>query len=259
MTLKSVPLMRRRAFTLIELLVVIAIIAILAAILFPVFGRARENARRSSCQSNLKQIGLGILQYVQDYDETLPRSRLYFPPGGGGNWRPWQNGINPYVKSTQLFRCPSNNSNNVRIGNSSPAIAVSYVAISGCGNYSASNIGGSGRPAMPHDDGTATALAPTVLSQLIVPSETLLVAELPVILSDGTTWDDPYTWCTTAKTMEAQDHLGTSNYLFSDGHVKAMKPSATGRVRNYWSVDDDGAAPSNLQTKLNRAEDLLSQ
>ena len=63
---------RRIAFTLIELLVVIAIIAILAAILFPVFARARENARRAGCQSNLKQIALGFLQYAQDYDERLP-------------------------------------------------------------------------------------------------------------------------------------------------------------------------------------------
>ena len=65
--------MRRKAFTLIELLVVIAIISILAAILFPVFARARESARRTSCLSNLKQIGLGIMMYVQDYDETYPR------------------------------------------------------------------------------------------------------------------------------------------------------------------------------------------
>src|SRR5688500_20208201 len=65
---------KHRGFTLIELLVVIAIIALLAAILFPVFARARENARRTSCQSNLKQIGLGIVQYYQDYDECLPAS-----------------------------------------------------------------------------------------------------------------------------------------------------------------------------------------
>ncbi|MDH7569634.1 MAG: prepilin-type N-terminal cleavage/methylation domain-containing protein, partial [Armatimonadota bacterium] len=68
---------RERGFTLIELLVVIAIIAILAAILFPVFARARENARRSNCASNLKQIGMGIRQYSQDYDERLPRGGGY--------------------------------------------------------------------------------------------------------------------------------------------------------------------------------------
>src|ERR1051325_7590284 len=73
-----------RGFTLIELLVVIAIIAILAAILFPVFGRARENARRSSCQSNLKQIGLGLLQYEQDFDESLPGS--WFGPPASSAW-----------------------------------------------------------------------------------------------------------------------------------------------------------------------------
>ncbi len=90
----------RRAFTLIELLVVIAIIAILAAILFPVFARARENARRASCQSNLKQIGLGVLQYKQDYDERYPS---YGPPVSIG----WADSLQPYVKSTQLFQCPS--------------------------------------------------------------------------------------------------------------------------------------------------------
>ena len=94
---------RRRGFTLIELLVVIAIIAILAAILFPVFARARENARRSSCQSNLKQIALGVIQYTQDYDERFPKitNGVTVAPFG------WADGIQPYVKSTQILKCPS--------------------------------------------------------------------------------------------------------------------------------------------------------
>ena len=92
------------AFTLIELLVVIAIIAILAAILFPVFARARENARRSSCQSNLKQIGLGILQYTQDYDERFPK--ISTPVAVAPPWG-WADTIQPYLKSTQIFKCPS--------------------------------------------------------------------------------------------------------------------------------------------------------
>src|SRR5438093_9492423 len=78
----------RSGFTLIELLVVIAIIAILAAILFPVFGRARENARRSSCQSNLKQLSLGMLQYTQDYDERFPSSSATGLQPGKAGWVP---------------------------------------------------------------------------------------------------------------------------------------------------------------------------
>jgi prepilin-type N-terminal cleavage/methylation domain-containing protein/prepilin-type processing-associated H-X9-DG protein len=92
---------RNQAFTLIELLVVIAIIAILASILFPVFGRARENARRSSCQSNLKQIGLGLIQYTQDYDERLPRN------DSARDVSTWIDNLQPYIKSDQLFICPS--------------------------------------------------------------------------------------------------------------------------------------------------------
>ena len=94
---------QKRAFTLIELLVVIAIIAILASILFPVFARARENARRASCMSNLKQIGLGIMMYVQDYDEKYPPSNIT-NEGTGYFW--WQL-LDPYTKSTQLEFCPS--------------------------------------------------------------------------------------------------------------------------------------------------------
>src|SRR5674476_740693 len=99
------PARVKRGFTLIELLVVIAIIAILAAILFPVFAKARENARRASCSSNLKQIGLGIMQYTQDNDESMPSRRT------ASQLDSWRSQIFPYVKSTQLFTCPSNRNN----------------------------------------------------------------------------------------------------------------------------------------------------
>src|SRR6218665_2214986 len=96
MTMGTQPKMKRHGFTLIELLVVIAIIAILAAILFPVFARARENARRSACQSNLKQIGLGIMQYTQDYDERYP-IRYYNNYAAGGQEEGWAYLMQPYV------------------------------------------------------------------------------------------------------------------------------------------------------------------
>ena len=99
--------MTRRGFTLIELLVVIAIIAILAAILFPVFARAREKARQTSCLSNLKQLGLGLVMYTQDYDEKFPT--YYWGEGNSGqaNSCTWWAGAYPYVKNIQIYACPS--------------------------------------------------------------------------------------------------------------------------------------------------------
>jgi len=104
----------RRGFTLIELLVVIAIIAILAAILFPVFARAREKARQTSCLSNIKQITLGALMYLSDYDEVFfghiqgRRDTPGYPRYGGTGWLNWATQIYPYIKNDQLFTCPSN-------------------------------------------------------------------------------------------------------------------------------------------------------
>ncbi|MCS7191359.1 MAG: DUF1559 domain-containing protein [Armatimonadetes bacterium] len=95
-----------RGFTLIELLVVIAIIAILAAILFPVFAQAREKARTASCTNNMRNITMAAAQYFQDYDERFMGARYRFP--GGVMYATWRRVIDPYSKNEQIFRCPSN-------------------------------------------------------------------------------------------------------------------------------------------------------
>lgn len=123
---------RKPGFTLIELLVVIAIIAILAAILFPVFAQAREKARQTMCLSNLRQLGTSIQMYIQDYDERLPGSSWqnnrcgfaghWVPPGNiaaSPNWRIEDGSLMPYVKNVKLFACPSD------------AVASSWNATSG--------------------------------------------------------------------------------------------------------------------------------
>jgi prepilin-type N-terminal cleavage/methylation domain-containing protein/prepilin-type processing-associated H-X9-DG protein len=132
MVMKKQPIERNsKGFTLIELLVVIAIIAILAAILFPVFARARENARRASCQSNLKQIGLGIIQYAQDFDGYMPPSQLGADPA----LYSWPTLMFPYIKSAQVFVCPSGEvsptafGNTLNVGTGSTPSAKPYVGI----------------------------------------------------------------------------------------------------------------------------------
>jgi prepilin-type N-terminal cleavage/methylation domain-containing protein/prepilin-type processing-associated H-X9-DG protein len=136
---------KRHGFTLIELLIVVAIIALLAALLFPAFSRAREAARRTSCASNLKQIGLGVLQYAQDYDEIMvpgwldgtcaaitTTGEVATNSGTGAgkcndNFK-WMDLIYPYVKSEGVFNCPSARSNYPK---------YDYANLSNYGNYSA--------------------------------------------------------------------------------------------------------------------------
>jgi prepilin-type N-terminal cleavage/methylation domain-containing protein len=131
---KGIILMRRSAFTLIELLVVIAIIAILAAILFPVFAQAREAARQTSCLSNTKQFAVATIMYVQDYDEMMPQSvysmdAAILLPGSGNRVFTVYDAVLPYMKNTEILICPSN-----RPGIDFPGI-MAPLGLRGSGNF----------------------------------------------------------------------------------------------------------------------------
>src|SRR5437879_824377 len=126
----------RHGFTLIELLVVIAIIAILAAILFPVFAQARDKARSAGCLSNLKQVGLAVMMYTQDYDESYPNVLFdyYCPiwPTATDNYCPWQGLIQPYMKSVDMLKCPSGPSTGTHVGRDGatyPNVTTGHYAI----------------------------------------------------------------------------------------------------------------------------------
>ncbi|RYX82474.1 DUF1559 domain-containing protein [bacterium] len=229
----------RFGFTLIELLVVIAIIAILAAILFPVFARARENARRASCMSNLKQVGLGIMQYTQDYDETMPMCWWQMSTSVQMSWK---DAIQPYVKSVQLFACPSNTINNQPTWNTATGQRASYSPNS---THAQSVFGSSG--------GTAATGNPPAYSiaSFNFPATTVAVFESTFTNSDFNIANAYFnvTNRTSAgnqgSTYLFNGHLSTGNYLFVDGHVKSMKPLSTvsttmggGGSVNMWSRDN---------------------
>jgi prepilin-type N-terminal cleavage/methylation domain-containing protein/prepilin-type processing-associated H-X9-DG protein len=140
--------MQRRGFTLIELLVVIAIIAILAAILFPVFAKAREKARQTSCLSNIKQLGIAFVMYAQDYDEILPRYSDHACAPLVKQM--WYDVTAPYVKNTQVTRCPS-------LPGAARGIGVNYNHVATCGTTSGCALGSMQVPAqtmMLSDSGT---------------------------------------------------------------------------------------------------------
>jgi len=217
------------AFTLIELLVVIAIISILSAILFPVFARARESARRASCLSNLKQIGLGIAMYTQDYDEHFPRAIQSIGvlhgapyvtqtkagwPGltyktNGQYYVSWMDMIFPYVKSVQIFQCPS------QPGLSSAnSYAPSYAFSSEVSSYGNDHYG------LARGVGL-------LMSSVQRPSEVAMAVD------DQSTYgyqNTPYSFSFTADAREGKKqalspHFAGTNIAFIDGHAKWMKTS----------------------------------
>jgi prepilin-type N-terminal cleavage/methylation domain-containing protein/prepilin-type processing-associated H-X9-DG protein len=227
---------KQAGFTLIELLVTIAVISLLAAILFPVFARARENARRSGCMSNLKQLALGIIQYTQDYDERYPASLggpwggPYTPqntpgtPGakftinGTAHIVSWMDMIFPYVKSVQIFECPSQ-------PDSSSLTSSSYKNASSYGYNSA--FGGSdnwqfGLSASGNNMGNA-------LSVIQRPAEVAMLSDYQYLYNHASL---PSYYASAfvpgasdTKVHSVSPHFEGTNLAFADGHVKWMKPT----------------------------------
>ena len=256
------PQETRAAFTLIELLVVIAIVALLAAILFPVFGRARENARRTSCLNNLKQVGLGLLAYTQDYDETMiadwfgPDTGPTEPQGTGTGRYKWMDAIYPYVKNEAVFTCPSHTfkapygpyrySGHIDAPGSNYGSYLINHSYRGCAK--ASSICGSGGPWTPpvsHPIGSVDEMV--LQSDIAVPSTTVWVMD-----GNGDFYFGPSTGLlspstTPIRTLQnaVERHLDTINTLFVDGHVKAMSadklatPNAAGTVLPYFTIQND--------------------
>jgi prepilin-type N-terminal cleavage/methylation domain-containing protein/prepilin-type processing-associated H-X9-DG protein len=258
-------------FTLIELLVVIAIISILAAILFPVFATAREKARQISCASNEKQLGLGFIQYVQDYDETFPIGDNYYGSG-------WAGQIYSYVKSTGVYKCPDDPTNPQ--ADASPGTGTSY-PVSYAANMNllvSASSGGYGNVTWNH----VPAVPVThILSTLNSPPMTVLLCEIqgdvapitdaneangPLLGGSGNpnakssvvngnygVYDygsyvtgpigDQPSWTTASAYAIAPVHTQGSNYLLADGHVKWLRSTVVSGGNNASSstgVQDAG-------------------
>ncbi len=207
-----------RGFTLIELLVVIAIIAILAAILFPVFAKAREKARQTMCLNNVKQLSLGVMQYAQDYDETMPLLT------GGVPF--FCDQIQPYVKSKQVLLCPSDNSPACC---SATPTGRSIDCPNHWGFYGPSY--GQNHEAIGWWTNPAGPPYLRTLSMIASPSATILQGDCH-ILANGGIWygnfniSNPHMYGTCDPKYGVNPiHNGGANIGFCDGHAKWMQPN----------------------------------
>ncbi|MGD9497517.1 MAG: DUF1559 domain-containing protein [Armatimonadota bacterium] len=243
---------RQTGFTLIELLVVIAIIAILAAILFPVFARAREKARQSACTSNLKQIGNAFMMYVQDYDEVFPDTVMgRDAPDHPARTHAWTGVLMPYVKNNQVFKCPSAWWGSATVG-SWRQIQGGYGGMREVLGYN----GNLGYTEDPVGWGTDPNLdAPghgQPMSAMTQPADNIIVC-------DSTNWNTVRTyWERTDNTSQptagiAQQynyayyvvdsrHNGQANVVYADGHVKSLPRGIQGCPRPH-SNPIAGAGP----------------
>ncbi len=204
--------MSRRAFTLIELLVVIAIIAILAAILFPVFAKAREKARQSSCQSNAKQLGVATLSYAQDYDESFPWHCRYIAGGTDVGGNDWQGQIGAYIKNQQIFRCPSY------------ATANTY-----CGGYGYNVSRDAASPPVQ------TGCDYMALGTCQYPAETVLIGD-----SSGSKYIGTWSYPTVVNLDLPGRHNEGGNWVHVDGHAKWYKGNYMNRADGLWNRNTPG-------------------
>jgi prepilin-type N-terminal cleavage/methylation domain-containing protein/prepilin-type processing-associated H-X9-DG protein len=224
---------RKTGFTLIELLVVIAIIAILAAILFPVFARARENARRASCQSNLKQIGLSWMMYTQDYDSRLPVYEGATHTGNSGTVMPL---LAPYVKNGQIFYCPSGRGGSVSpYGDALSSPYAAYGTHYGMPWYY--------RPVRAALINLAGGGSPLMIDEVKEPSLLCIVAETYWPYTVGWGYGQFQANYLIGNYTALDAHFDGSNYAYLDGHVKWLKretvlvPNPSNKAIHFYEED----------------------